>query len=199
MPSNTAGPVVQRVRQDVHLGVLPPDELPVHPDEVRLLHALVLSTRPRRARQARRSPPGVIAAVPTCDLLRLPRGEIRSAETAAPAPGRWPILPPPPRSSIRSEWRSISATDPKVASGFATPCPAMSGAEPCTGSYRPGPPRAEACRLPSRPDRARDHRGLVGEDVAEHVLGQDHVEVAGARDQLHRGVVDQHVLELHAG
>jgi hypothetical protein len=30
--------VVQAVRQDVDLGVLPGDELPVHPDEVGLVH-----------------------------------------------------------------------------------------------------------------------------------------------------------------
>ena len=93
-----------------------------------------------------------------------------------------------------SEWRSISATEPNIASGFATPRPAMSGAEPCTGSYRPGPPCAEAGGR-EQPDRAGDHRRLVGEDVAEHVLGQQDVEVRRARDQLHGGVVDQHVLE----
>jgi len=31
----------------------------------------------------------------------------------------------------------MSATDPNVASGLATPFPAMSGADPCTGSYNP--------------------------------------------------------------
>jgi hypothetical protein len=33
-----------------------------------------------------------------------------------------------------SEWRSISAADRIVASGFATPLPAMSGAVPWIGS-----------------------------------------------------------------
>jgi len=46
-------------------------------------------------------------------------------------------------------------------------------------------------------DRAREHRGLVAEDVAEHVLGEDHVEVPWRRDQLHGRVVDQDVLEPH--
>ena len=48
-------------------------------------------------------------------------------------------------------------------------------------------------------DRARNHRCLVGEDVAEHVLGQQDVELRGTRDQLHGGVVDERVLEAHAG
>ncbi len=37
------------------------------------------------------------------------------------------------------EWRSIMATDKIVASGFATSLPAMSGALPWLGSYRPLP------------------------------------------------------------
>src|ERR1044071_3214557 len=45
-------------------------------------------------------------------------------------------------------------------------------------------------------DAAREHRRLVAEDVAEHVLGEDHVEMAGIGDELHRGVVDEHVLQL---
>ena len=96
-----------------------------------------------------------------------------------------------------SEWRNIRATEPKVASGLAMPWPAMSGAEPCTGSYRPGPPSPETGRG-QQADRAGDHRGLVREDVAEHVLGQDHVEVGRPRYQLHGRVVDQHVLERDA-
>src|SRR5205807_2426905 len=35
-------------------------------------------------------------------------------------------------------WRSISAAERNIASGLATPRPAMSGAEPCTGSNSPG-------------------------------------------------------------
>ena len=48
------------------------------------------------------------------------------------------------------------------------------------------------------PERAGEHRRLVAEDVAEHVLGEDHVEVGRARDELHGGVVHQQVLELDA-
>ena len=47
--------------------------------------------------------------------------------------------------------------------------------------------------------RAGQHRRLVAEDVAEEVLGDDHVEVGRARDELHRRVVDQQVVELDVG
>ena len=54
-----------------------------------------------------------------------------------------------------------------------------------------------ASRLASaHPDRAGEHRRLVAEDVAEHVLGDDHVEVTRGGDELHRGVVDERVPEL---
>ena len=47
-------------------------------------------------------------------------------------------------------------------------------------------------------ERAGEHRGLVGEDVAEQVLGQHHIEVARPAQQVHRGRVDQHVVQRHA-
>ena len=46
-------------------------------------------------------------------------------------------------------------------------------------------------------ERSGDHGGFVGQDVAEHVLGEQHVERRGTPDQVHRGGVDEHVLELH--
>ena len=55
----------------------------------------------------------------------------------------------------------------------------MSGAEPCTGSKRPGPPSREARRR-RQPEPAGDRGGEVGEDVAEHVLGDDDVELLAA-------------------
>src|SRR5581483_6450546 len=45
-------------------------------------------------------------------------------------------------------------------------------------------------------DRAGQHRRLVGQDVAEHVAGDDDVELARVAHELHRGVVDVHVREL---
>ena len=57
---------------------------------------------------------------------------------------------------------------------------------------------AEA-RRGQHPERAGEHRRLVAEDVAEHVLGQDHVEARRLRDELHRRVVDEQVVELDVG
>ena len=48
-------------------------------------------------------------------------------------------------------------------------------------------------------DGAGDHRRLVRQDIAEHVLGDHHIELAGVPDQLHGGVVHQHVLIGHVG
>ena len=62
-------------------------------------------------RSAVRAPPRIAAAT---------AASIRSAGPACP-----------------SEWRSIIAADRIAAHGFALPCPAMSGAEPWIGSYRP--------------------------------------------------------------
>ncbi len=59
-------------------------------------------------------------------------------------------------------------------------------------------PRAEARRR-QQADGAGDHGRLVREHVAEEVLGDDDVEVGRPADELHGGVVDQHVLELHPG
>ena len=94
-----------------------------------------------------------------------------TASTAASTARRLAAVPRPSRSII--------AAERKVASGLATPLPAMSGAEPWTGSNTPGPSLAEA-RRGQHPERAGEHRRLVAEDVAEHVLGHDHVE-AGRR------------------
>ena len=47
--------------------------------------------------------------------------------------------------------------------------------------------------------RTADDAGLVGEDVAEHVLGDDHVEMGRLAYDLHRGVVHEHEFQLHFG
>src|SRR6516164_5120821 len=39
-------------------------------------------------------------------------------------------------------------------------------------------------------ERANDSPGLVGEDVSEHIFGQDYVEISGALHEQHRGGVD---------
>ena len=63
-----------------------------------------------------------------------------------------------------------------AARGSACPVPAMSGAEPWTGSNSDGPVRA-GLRLADAgsPDAAGDRATEVGEDVAEQVVGDDHV------------------------
>ena len=48
-------------------------------------------------------------------------------------------------------------------------------------------------------ERAGDDAGLVGEDVAEEVLGEDDVEVAGDVHEVHRHGVDELVLEGDVG
>ena len=48
-------------------------------------------------------------------------------------------------------------------------------------------------------DGAGDHGGLNGDDVAEHVLGDDDVELAGVLDDLHGTVVHEHLAVLHLG
>ena len=44
-------------------------------------------------------------------------------------------------------------------------------------------------------ERAGQHRGFVAEDVAEHVAGEDHVELARVADDLHRRAIHVHVVE----
>ena len=50
-----------------------------------------------------------------------------------------------------------------------------------------------------QPQGAGNHRSFVGDDVAEHVLGQDHVELARVEDDLHGRVVHEQEIEGHAG
>ena len=46
-------------------------------------------------------------------------------------------------------------------------------------------------------DGAGDHGSLVRQDVAEHVLGNDHVELGGVLDDLHGAVVHEHLAVFH--
>ena len=77
--------------------------------------------------------------------------------------------PSPRKSSI-----SAALEDRRV--GLALPVPTMSGAEPCTGSNIDGPVRA-GLRLAddARPMPPLTRAAEVGEDVAEQVVGDDHV------------------------
>ena len=48
-------------------------------------------------------------------------------------------------------------------------------------------------------DSAGGDRRDVGEDVAERVLGEQDVEPGGIADELHRRIVDEHVVERDVG
>src|SRR6476661_8822824 len=74
-------------------------------------------------------------------------------------------------ASVSPRNSSSIATEMIAARGSACPVPAMSGAEPCTGSNNDGPVR-------------------VGEDVAEQVVGDDHVVAARILDEVDAGGVD---------
>ena len=92
----------------------------------------------------------------------------------------------------------MSAAERSIAAGFAIPFPAMSGAEPCTGSKMPGPPspRLAEPASPSPPVSA----AATSERMSPKVFSvSDHVEAAGREHELDGRVVDEHVLELDVG
>mmetsp|Transcript_635 Transcript_635/g.1345 ORF Transcript_635/g.1345 Transcript_635/m.1345 type:complete len:399 (-) Transcript_635:85-1281(-) len=62
---------------------------------------------------------------------------------------------------------------------------------------RPGP--VPDRRRRQHAERAHQHGGLVGEDVAEDVARHDNVELLGVADELHGGVVHVHVAQLDLG
>jgi len=53
----------------------------------------------------------------------------------------------------------------------------------------------ERCRR-QHADRAGQHRGFVGKDIAEHVAGDDYVELLRILQELHRRIIDIHVRQL---
>ena len=54
-------------------------------------------------------------------------------------------------------------------------------------------------RTGQHPQRARQHRCFIGQDVSEHVSGDNHVEVSRAIDQVHGHGVDQYDVILNIG
>ena len=73
----------------------------------------------------------------------------------------------------------------RQAIGLAMPWPAMSGAEPWTGSYialrRPRGVGGTQRGRGQHAEAAGQHGGAVGEDVAEQIVGDDDVELLGRR------------------
>ena len=89
----------------------------------------------------------------------------------------------------------MSAAESSIPTGLAIPRPAMSGAEPWTGSKRPGPVSerlADGARpMPPVSDAARSLRmspNMFSVTITSNWSVREH--------QLHRRVVDEHVLEL---
>ena len=135
------------------------------------------------------------------------------------------LLPPrrtPPSSRCRrdraSAWTTIAprphgaaSPPPRAARGRARAAAPSSGASPSGFAMpragdvgRRAVHRLEEARAAVGEARGRRHAepaghrcGEVGEDVAEHVLGDDDVELLRRRRELHRRVVDEHVLDLH--
>src|ERR1700681_2878554 len=59
--------------------------------------------------------------------------------------------------------------------------------------------RASDAGRSEQAERSYDSTGLIGEDVAEHVFGEDDVELGGLEDERHGGRVHIHVGELDIG
>ena len=52
-------------------------------------------------------------------------------------------------------------------------------------------------RRRKKPERTAYHTRLVGQYIAEHILGHHHVEERGTLYQLHGGVIHEHEIECH--
>src|SRR5436190_8813662 len=162
-----AGSVVEPVAEHVDLGVVPEDELAIHPDPLRLLHIPSDVRRPRGLkpgttpiadfepsmpdqRRISEITTRVISSVPTTSSPSRARSAVRRPRSSAESTAASIAAASSP---IARPWRSIMAADRNVASGFAAPCPAMSGADPWTGSNRPGPspPRLADGSIPRDP------------------------------------------------
>src|SRR5439155_13005528 len=130
--------VVQAVREYVDLCVLPCGELAVHPNEVRGLHVRV-SWCQRCASTA--CVASAVLALPPRSGVRSPWSRALSTADSTDAAA----------SGKPSPWRSIMAALRNIARGLAMPWPAMSGAEPWTGSKTPGVPDSPRLALGSIP------------------------------------------------
>ena len=108
------------------------------------------------------------AAPPPGSGVRSPSASARStADSTAAACSSTPI-----RDGASSPPRGTSPVGSRSPAGDVR-------ADPWTGSNTPGPSAAERGAR-QHPQRAGQHRRLIGEDVAEHVLGHDDLERRGA-------------------
>ena len=86
---------------------------------------------------------------------------------------------------------SMRAAERMAAAGLALPVPAMSWAAPWTGSNSDGPGAVGVEVGRGGVADAPGHRaGQVGDDVAEQVVGDDHVVAVGVLHQVDAGGVD---------
>ena len=58
--------------------------------------------------------------------------------------------------------------------------------------------RPSAAQRWNQADRPGQRRSLIAQDIAKHVAGENHVKLRGPEKNLHRGVVDVEVVQLHA-
>ena len=90
-----------------------------------------------------------------------------------------------------------------MAIGLAAPVPAMSGAEPCTGSYKdfrlPFASAAPRDADGKHAQRARQHRRDIRQHVAEQIVRNDHIKLFRPPHKLHAAGVRQHVAQLNIG
>ena len=151
---------------------------------------------------------GAPCSKPPADGVRSSRVQLavppRSRGTASPAPAQ--LRPPaPPGRQRRAAPRRRGARPASAASsrpkgswprgwrGSARRCRAPSRARPGTGRARR---RARPSGDAQPADRARAE---VGDDVAEHVLGHDHVVEVGLLQQVHGDRVGVGVVDLDVG
>ena len=48
-------------------------------------------------------------------------------------------------------------------------------------------------------DRAGNHTGLIRKNITKHILGYDDIKLRGIPDQLHSGIIHQHIAVFHLG
>ena len=139
--------------------------------DVDLVEDRVRHQRPLDIRAATAFPTSLVPASPPRSRVRGPSRQTSSIARSSRA-----------CASLSPRCSSISAALQIAPSGFAIPRPAMSGAEPCTGSKIAVVARAGGDAGARRhPHAALERGGDVGEDVAEEVRGDDDVEARAGR------------------